>query len=115
MRAIPFLSVAILFLVGCASEHGADADGPPTAPTGVAVSNLSGGAHLTWTDNADNEEHYMIMRKTATEDYDDVAMLAFNTVQYHDTTVTAGTTYTYMIVAMNGKGEAPSNEVTFTP
>lgn len=106
--------VAALLSFGCTSDHG-DADAPPVAPTNLAVSNVSGGAHLTWTDNSDNEEHFMIMRKTATTQYDDVAMTTFNTIQYHDASTTAGTTYTYKVVAMNGKGEASSNEVTFTP
>lgn len=79
------------------------------------VSNVSGGAHLTWTDTSDNEEHFMIMRKPQGGTYDDVDMVAFNTTQYHDSSVTAGMTYVYKVVAMNGKGEASSNEVTFAP
>ncbi len=93
-------------------EHG-DADTAPSAPTALAVANVSGGAHLTWTDTSDNEEHFMIMRKVEGGTFDDVDMLAFNTSQYHDSSVVAGTTYVYMVVAMNGKGEASSNEVTF--
>ena len=102
-------------LVGaCGSGH-SDASAPPAAPTNLAVSNVSGGAHLTWTDNADNEAHFMVMRKTATTAYDDVDMVDFNVTQYHDSSVTAGTAYTYKIDAMNDKGATSSNEVTFTP
>jgi len=57
----------------------------------------------------------MIMRRPQGGAYDDIDMLAFNTTSYHDASVTAGTTYVYMVTAMNGKGEASSNEVTFTP
>lgn len=114
MRVLASLLVTGLFSFGCASHHG-DADAPPAAPTNLAASNLSGGVHLTWTDNADNEEHFMIMRKTATTAYDDVAMVTFNTVQYHDASTTPGTAYTYKVVAMNAMGESSSNEITFTP
>ena len=96
----------------CGMEHG-DADATPAAPTALAVSNVSGGAHLTWTDTSDNEDHFMIMRKLQGGTFDDVDMLAFNTSQYHDSSVVSGMTYVYMVVAMNGKGEASSAEVTF--
>lgn len=104
----------VLVLAACGSDHG-DADAPPAAPTGLMVSPLSGGGHLVWTDNADNEEHFMIMRKTQGGTYDDIDMVTFNTTSYHDSSVTAGTTYLYQVVAMNSKGEAASNEVMFTP
>ena len=96
----------------CGMEHG-NADAAPTAPTALAISNVSGGAHLTWTDTSDNEDHFMIMRKLQGGAFDDVDMLAFNTSQYHDSSVVSGMTYVYMVVAMNGKGEASSAEVTF--
>jgi hypothetical protein len=113
MRALPGLIIVVL-ISACGSEHG-DADAPPAAPSGLAISNVSGGAHLTWADNSDNEDHFMIMRKAGTAAYDDVGMVNFNITQYHDGSVTAGTTYTYQIMAMNSKGEAGSNEVMFTP
>lgn len=108
------ITLVLLSIAACGEGHG-DADAPPSAPTNLAVSNVSGGAHLTWMDTADNEEHYMVMRKPMGGAYDDIDMLAFNSTQYHDSSVTAGTTYVYMVMAMNGKGEASSNEVTFTP
>lgn len=109
------LVMALASLAGCGEHHDGNADTPPTAPTNLMVSNVSGGAHLTWTDTASNEDHYMIMRKPMGGAYDDIDMLAFNSTQYHDSSVTAGSTYVYMVTAMNAKGEASSNEVTFTP
>jgi hypothetical protein len=106
------------FLLGlvaaCGSGHG-DADAPPVAPTNLVVSSVAGGGHLTWTDNSDNEDHFMVMRKPQGGTYDDVAMVDFNVSQFHDSSVTAGTTYVYQIMAMNSAGETTSNEVTFTP
>lgn len=109
------MMLGTIFASACGGMDHGDADAPPTAPTMLMVAPLSGGAHLTWVDTSDNEEHFMIMRKTATTAYDDINMLAFNATSYHDASVTAGTMYMYMVVAMNGKGEAQSNEVMFTP
>lgn len=114
MRTIANLVLLVLLMAACGDSHG-DADAPPAAPTNLVVSTVSGGAHLTWTDNASNEDHYMIMRKTTSGTFDDIDMLSFNATQYHDSSVTAGTTYVYKVTAMNSKGEASSNEVTFTP
>ena len=110
------ISMVLVALAACGTEHhGDDADAPPTAPTGLTVTALSGGAHLVWTDTSSNEEHFMIMRKTSTTQYDDIDMVTFNATTYHDGSVTAGTAYMYKVVAMNAKGEAASNEVPFTP
>lgn len=97
----------------CAMDHGGT--GGPAAPTNLAAALLSGGAHLTWTDNSSDETQFMIMRKEmgSTADYTAVATPPFNTVQYHDAPLTSGKTYLYMVMAMNNAGESdPSNEVT---
>ncbi len=109
------ISVVLFGLAAaCGSEHG-DAAAPPVAPTNLAVSTVGGGGHLTWKDNSDNEDHFMVLRKPMGGAYDDVATVDFNGTQYHDSSVTAGTTYVYQIMAMNSAGETTSNEVTFTP
>ncbi len=114
MRTSSLLVLGLLSSSACGSEHG-DAAAPPAAPTNLAVGSVSGGGHLTWVDNADNEDHYMVMRKLQAGTYDDVDMVTFNATQYHDASVTAGMTYVYRVDAMNSKGAASSNEVMFTP
>lgn len=106
--------VFLVLVAACGSEHG-DASAPPVAPSNLVVSNVGGGGHLTWKDNSDNEDHFMVMRKPMGGTYDDVATIDFNATQYHDSSVVAGTTYVYQIMAMNSAGQATSNEVTFTP
>ncbi len=94
------------------SGHGG---GGPAAPTNLTAAVLSGGAHLTWTDNASDETQFMVMRKEmgSTADYTTIATPTFNTIQYHDAPLTAGKTYLYTVMAMNNAGEsAPSNEAT---
>lgn len=114
LRLVVLVSIA-LALVGCAMDHG-DADSPPAAPTGLEASEVAGGAHLTWADNSDNEDHFMVMRMEEGVDteYDEISTQTFDSVQYHDGDVTSGSTYMYKIIAMNSAGESESNEVSFT-
>lgn len=99
----------------CGGDDHADAAAPPAAPSNLQASEVAGGAHLTWSDNSDNEEHFMVLRKPqAGGEFDEVAMTTFDAEQYHDGSVTAGAAYVYKVVAMNGAGEASSAEVSFT-
>lgn len=107
MRTILF----VLVLAACSDDGGA----PPAAPTNLGVSNVGGGAHLVWTDNSDNEDEFVVLRKTATTSYAEVGTVPFDTSQFHDAVVVAGTAYTYVIAARNDAGEASSNEAAFTP
>lgn len=109
----PLALVVISLVMACgSSEHGGGA--APTAPTNLAAAKLGSGVHLTWTDNSDNEDEFMIMRKTGAGSYEEAASVTFNTAQHHLEPVTAGTAYTYQIWAMNDGGHSMSNEVTFT-
>lgn len=111
MRIASVAMFSALALGACASDSKATV---PTAPTMLTVELLSGGAHLTWKDNSDNETQFMVMRKDAagSADYAQVASPPFNTTTYHDAPLTSGKTYMYMVSAMNDAGEsAPSNEV----
>ncbi len=81
----------------------------------LAASVLSGGAHLTWKDNATNEAHFMVMRKeVGGASFAIVASPTFDATQYHDASTAAGTSYVYQVLAMSETGveSEPSNEVT---
>lgn len=108
------IAVAILLsAASCAMDHGSGAG--PAAPSGLTVALLSGGGHLTWKDNSDDETQFMVMRKEmgSTADFTAIATPTFNTTQYHDAPLTAGKTYLYTVMAMNNSGESDlSNEVT---
>lgn len=112
MWKVPLLVALSLAVASCGSEHGGGA--APAAPTNLTATKLGAGAHLTWTDNSDNEDEFMIMRKTGTGSYEEAASVAFDTTQYHLEPVTAGTPYTFQIWAMNDGGHSMSNEVMFT-
>ncbi len=99
---------------GCSDDSGHGGVGTPAAPTMLTGEVLSGGAHLTWKDNSDNETNFMVMRKEmgAAGDYAVIAMPNFDTTAYHDAPLTAGKTYLYMVQAMNDSGHSDlSNEV----
>lgn len=102
---------AIAILSACSGDDGGAA---PAAPSSLAAALLSGGAHLTWKDNSNNETQFMIMRKEmgGTADYTTVASTPFNTTMYHDAPLTSGKTYLYMVMAHNDAGESESGSVS---
>ena len=99
-----------LAVAGCMNMDGEG----PAAPTMLTSEVLTGGAHLTWKDNATNETQFMVQRMEVggSGSYTTVASPTFNTTQYHDALLTAGKTYVYAVMAMNNSGESDmSNEV----
>lgn len=115
-RSFLFAFAIIVSTTACGVDEG---DGPddsrPEAPTDLMAAALDGGAHLTWEDNSDNETEFMIQRKLeADAEYTTVATVPFDTTQYHDAPLESGTTYMYMVMAMNDRGESAAAELTFT-
>ncbi len=112
---ILFAALVTVAAAACGSDGHDGGTGGPEAPTGLGAEPLGGGAHLTWTDNSDSETEFMVMRMEEGGDtaYVAISTLEFDSEQYHDAPLTSGSTYMYMVMAMNGMGEASSNEVTF--
>lgn len=99
------------------SEHEAATD-MPAPPSDLKAEPLTGGAHLTWKDNSDNESAFMVERAAGVEAFASLATVPFDAVQYHDGAVNPGATYRYRVMAMPKDGGHPgdseySNEVTF--
>ncbi len=113
MRTLAMVIFGVLVGASCGTDDGGGGDDPPAAPTGVSVARLGGGGHVTWTDNADNEEEFMIMRKEGAGSYIELGRVTFDSTQYHDEPLTTGTSYTYMVMALNAGGQAESNEATY--
>lgn len=90
---------------------------PPAAPTGLSAAIPTGMMEvaLSWTDNANNEQGFVIERSTNGGTWAAITgTLAANTVSYNDATISPNTTYSYRVQAVNGGGSAVSNEVTIT-
>ena len=79
----------------------------PNAPTDLsAVSNSCSEVSLSWTDNSDNEEHFIVERKEAGGTYSVIATLDPDTTTYTDSTVEGNKTYYYRVKAVNGAGDS---------
>lgn len=66
----------------------------PTNLTSTAVSTAQ--INLSWTDNSNNEEHFMVERKTGSGGtYSQIAQVGANVTTYSDTGLTPSTTYYY--------------------
>lgn len=104
---------------GCGDNMDMNSDMMPKAPSDLAVMELGGGAHLTWKDNATNEEQFMLERKAGAGAFSVIATLPFNTVQFHDAPLMPSVTYAYRVMAMGKEPAAAeqneySNVVTLT-
>jgi len=116
-QSIAFACVALVLEAACGSDKTTTATGVK-APSDLKVVALEGGAHLTWKDNSDNESGFMIERMTSAGAWAPVGDVPFDTTQYHDANLTAGTTYMYRVMAVPKTGGdaagAYSEEVMFT-
>ena len=92
---------AVATVGGCGGHGGAI----PNPPSDLTVAEISGGGHLTWTDNSDNEASFMIERKVAAGTFAEIITVPFDTTAHHDSgPLTAGTTYVYRVMAMPKSG-----------
>ena len=83
----------------------------PSAPSGLAATATSfDKISLTWTDNSDNENSFVIQRKT-TGDFGPLVEVNANITSYTDINLQPSTTYTYRLLAKNpGGSSAYTNE-----
>ena len=81
----------------------------------IATSNILGSVDLSWTDNSDNEENFIIERKTDQTDWTEIILLTQNSIAYTDIEVEQGTFYSYRIKAVNAVSQSGySNIATVT-
>ena len=66
---------------------------------------------LTWTDNADNEDGYVVERKAISvdSDFEPLATVALNISEYIDVTLDPGERYWYRVRATNAQGESENS------
>jgi len=90
----------------------------PSAPSDLSAAAVaSNQINLSWTDNANNEDGYVIERKSGSEPYTEIATLGAGTTSFSNLGLASSTSYTYRIFAYNTIGNSTySNEATaFTP
>lgn len=89
--------------------------GFPSAPTGLSATAFGNRyISLAWTDNASNEDYFLVERKT-TGAFSTLGYAAASATAYIDNSIAAGTQYTYRVTAVNGTGSsAATNESSAT-
>ena len=88
---------------------------PPSAPTGLTAT-VGGSTRisLAWS-NVSNETGYRIERSSGGGAFAQVGTTGVNVVTFTDTSLSAGTAYTYRVKAINAGGDsAPSNTAQAT-
>lgn len=124
LRAGIFASISLLFLVsalfmqGCggstASAGGAGRGNPPAAPTGLAATPSNHQVSLTWNPTTTASSYNVKRSTTSGGPYTHVADATVSNDT--DTGLANGTTYYYVVSAVNANGEsANSSEVSGTP
>mgnify|MGYP006270684801 CR=1 FL=1 len=87
----------------------------PTALSGLAAAEVTGGVELTWTDNSNTELNFEVERSVGGTNYTALAgALPANTTSYTDTGVSPGTTYDYRVRASNGFGASTWSTTSIT-
>lgn len=89
-------------------------NGVPLPSTGLAaVLQSQTEAKLTWNDNSDSEDNYVLERKEEGGSYTVLKTLGANVTEDNDVTLVANKIYYYRVKAVNTKGNSPySNEVS---
>ncbi len=96
-----------------ATLAGWNTDIPPVDPSSLVSSLSESGIDLTWTDNSDNEEFFVLERQRDVEGFIELAELAADTTFYQDSSIEPYYTYTYRVKARNSSGDSGySNEVS---
>ncbi len=90
----------------------------PALPTDLTASaDANGGIDLAWTDNANNENGFIVERKGGADaDFVQVGTAPADAVDYQDTqNLSPSTAYTYRVRATNTNGDSPNgNEASAT-
>jgi hypothetical protein len=87
----------------------------PAAPSNLTVEPLGGGLHVTWMDNSDDEDNFVLERHDGSGTFVEVITLPFDSDNYHDEgTLVSGTEYTYRAGAINAEGTTYSEEASNT-
>lgn len=79
----------------------------PSNLAAITISNSQ--IHLTWTDNASNEIGYTVERRTGSGSYVVIANLIPNSNTYTDSGLSAGTVYTYRVMALGNGSNITSS------
>ena len=108
-----FLIFAALLGTG-ATGGGSGSGTPPATPTGLKATAHNGSVDLTWNSSSGATSYHVKRSLTSGGPYSVIA--SPKATDYSDTQATNGTTYFYVVSAVNSSGEsANSSQVSATP
>lgn len=112
-RRSPLLLPLAVLLLSAACGCGSMSMSAPSSLSGTA---MASGYHLTWKDNSEDEEEFVVERKVDSGAFAEFARVPFNTTQYMVESGEAGKMYRFRIVAvMTQMKSVPSNDVMWMP
>jgi len=103
--------VGLTILTGC-DKNPTDAKGP-AAPSALetAVASISS-IDLSWTDNADDEEGFLIERRSsASDEFSQIGEVGADVTTYTNAELTISTTYYYRVCAYHSEGNSGHSNV----
>lgn len=77
---------------------------PPAAPSELVARATTSEIYLTWQDNSENEEGFVIERSQGGGPFSEIARVGANVTSYVDTGLPSGVTFCYRVCAYNGEG-----------
>ncbi len=89
------------------ATFGSTAPSTPAAPSNLSATLQAGPqALLTWTDNSTNESGFVIERSVNGGTFSVLGQVGAGIVSFTDTSITAGSTFTYRVKAVNSAGSS---------
>lgn len=88
---------------------GGTQNAPPAAPTNLTFTQRAAavtGINLSWQDNSNDEDGFIIERSTDGSSYTKIDTVAANVINYTDNNVTLGQMYFYKVKAYNNLGSS---------
>ncbi len=89
--------------------------GPPVTPGNLQGTDMFTFIRLNWQDLSADETEFRIHKKVDAGNFTLYQQVAANTVQFDDSTVSFGSTYTYYVTAFNANGESAPSNTTVIP
>ena len=84
----------------------------PAAPSAMDSTVSGSDIIISWTDNSDNEESFILERNVNNGAWSERAVLAADTESYTDASLVPGMTYVYRLKAVNSFGDSAYSETT---
>ena len=108
-------TLTVAYTGGAVTLQPVVASGAPDTPVGLtAEATATNQIHLAWTDAANDETGFRVLRRSGVQPWNSIAVLAPDVENYSDVGLAAGQAYRYQVEVFNGSGSGFSDEVEAT-